>query len=93
MLEKNIESYLVKKIKNLKGLTFKFVSPGNIGVPDRIILFNRKVYFVELKAPNKKPRPSQIIQFRKIAEHYEEVIILDSISKIDEFVERIKSNV
>lgn len=50
MLEKDIEEWLNKKIKDLGGLSRKFVSPGNSGVPDRIyILPGGRVYFVELK--------------------------------------------
>lgn len=52
MLEKQIEKYLVKKIKDLKGLCLKFESPGYTGVPDRIIILkNKPVAFVELKRP------------------------------------------
>ena len=50
MLEKDIEAWLNRKIKELGGLSFKFVSPCNPGVPDRIYIFpGGKVYFVELK--------------------------------------------
>lgn len=50
--EKQIEKYLVKKIKDKKGLCLKFESPGYIGVPDRIIILkNKPVAFVELKRP------------------------------------------
>lgn len=50
MLEKEIEAWLNKKIKELGGLSFKFVSPNNPGVPDRIYIFpGGHVYFVELK--------------------------------------------
>ena len=50
MLEKDIENWLNKQIEQLGGLAFKFVSPGNPGVPDRIyILPDGKVWFVELK--------------------------------------------
>lgn len=50
MLEKEIERYLKKGIKQLGGLCFKFVSPGTAGVPDRIILTKSgRVIFVELK--------------------------------------------
>ena len=52
MLEKQIEKYLVKKIKAEKGLCLKFESPGYTGVPDRIIILkNKPVAFVELKRP------------------------------------------
>lgn len=50
MLEKDIESWLNKQVEKMGGLAFKFVSPGNPGVPDRIyILPNGRVWFVELK--------------------------------------------
>lgn len=50
MLEKDIEEWLNKQIEKIGGLAFKFVSPGNPGVPDRIyILPDGLVWFVELK--------------------------------------------
>jgi len=50
MLESKIEEWLNKQIKNIGGLSFKWVSPSNPGVPDRIYIFpNNQVYFVELK--------------------------------------------
>ena len=50
MLEKDIEDWLNKQIEKMGGLAFKFVSPGNPGVPDRVyILPGGKVWFVELK--------------------------------------------
>ena len=50
MLEKDIENWLNRQVERMGGLAFKFVSPGNPGVPDRIyILPNGKVWFVELK--------------------------------------------
>lgn len=51
MLESTIERHLVNGIKKLGGLCFKFESPGNPGVPDRIIITpTGKVIFVELKS-------------------------------------------
>lgn len=50
MLEKDIESWLNKQVEKMGGLAYKFTSPENPGVPDRIyILPNGKVWFVELK--------------------------------------------
>lgn len=57
--ESTIENYLGRLVKSRDGLYFKWVSPSNSGVPDRIVLLNRQVWFVELKAPGKKPRPLQ----------------------------------
>ena len=50
MKESQIERYMVHKVKEHGGLCFKFVSPGNPGVPDRIVITpdGRSIY-VELK--------------------------------------------
>ena len=42
MLEKEIEKILVTEVKKLGGKAYKFVSPGNSGVPDRIVIFPKK---------------------------------------------------
>ena len=50
MLEKDIEKRMVEEVKRRGGLCYKFVSPGNPGVPDRIVVVpSGKVYFAELK--------------------------------------------
>mgnify|MGYP001603998362 CR=1 FL=1 len=55
MRESGIEKRLKKEIEKIGGKALKFVSPGVIGVPDRIVLLpHGKIIFVELKAPGKK---------------------------------------
>ena len=50
MLEKEIERRMTQTVKKRGGLCYKFVSPSNPGVPDRIIITpNGRVIFVELK--------------------------------------------
>ena len=50
MKESQIERRLVEGVKRLGGMCLKFVSPGTIGVPDRIIITAKgRVIFVELK--------------------------------------------
>ena len=50
MKESEIEGWLVSQIKKLGGFADKFISPGNPGVPDRIIVMpGGRVIFVELK--------------------------------------------
>jgi len=51
MLEKQIESKVVKKAKELGFLTYKFSSPSNRGVPDRIFISpHGEVFFIEFKS-------------------------------------------
>ena len=51
MRERDIERVLVAEVKKVGGRAYKWVSPGNAGVPDRIVIFpGRPPVFVELKA-------------------------------------------
>nr|DAI53937.1 MAG TPA: Nuclease [Caudoviricetes sp.] len=93
MSEKEIENHLVRKIKNKKGIAYKFTSPGNSGVPDRLCLLpNGKIFFVELKSPGKKPRALQVNQITKITKLGQRVYVLDSKEKVDEVLETELSN-
>jgi hypothetical protein len=59
--EKNLEGYLLRRIQARGGLCMKFTSPGNAGVPDRIaILPNNEIFFIEVKAPGRRPRALQL---------------------------------
>lgn len=61
MLEKDIETKLIKPIRALGGLCLKFETPGYTGVPDRIILLpGGHVCFVETKQPGKRERARQV---------------------------------
>lgn len=48
-LESKTEAYLRTEVQKRGGLYYKFTSPGNVGVPDRIIVHDGKTIFVELK--------------------------------------------
>ena len=88
MLEKDLEKYLVKQVKKLDGLCFKFVSPGNAGVPDRIVIKDGKLIFIELKAPEKGVRALQRLQIDRLLEHEQVVYVADSKEKIDLILEQ-----
>lgn len=91
MREKNVEIYLREQIKKSGGIAFKFVSPGNAGVPDRIVLLPRgECVFVELKAPGKKTTVLQDRQIERIRKLGFRVEILDSVDRVDEFIESLK---
>lgn len=50
MKESTIESRLVRMVRERGGLCYKFVSPGNPGVPDRIVITpDGRTVYVELK--------------------------------------------
>lgn len=65
--ESTIEKRLIAEVKKAGGITFKLVSPGTAGIPDRVVILpGGRVYFVEVKAPGKLPRPLQIRQMTRI---------------------------
>ena len=87
MREKDIESYLRDKVKEIGGKAFKFISPGNSGVPDRLIcLPGGKMAFVELKAPGKKSTALQEKQQNYLRSLGFYVQVLDSITGVDNFI-------
>ena len=54
MKEKQIEQYLIKQVREkLKGIAFKFTSPGRRSVPDRLCVVSGHCFFVECKATDK----------------------------------------
>ena len=90
MLERVIEAYLTKKIKELNGRAYKWNSPGNVGVPDRIVMLpEARLAFVELKATGKKPTAMQEVQHRRIRDLGFQVFVLDSKTAVDEFLQVI----
>lgn len=58
--EKATEAYLRDEVKARGGRSYKWVSPGSSGVPDRIIIKpGGGVFFVELKSEGQKSTPQQ----------------------------------
>lgn len=93
ILEKEVEKYLVQYAHKNDILTYKLVSPGNSGVPDRIFV-NRggMVRFVEVKAPGKKPRPLQQSVFAKLANHGQPVLIIDTKGDAELFIDQFRGD-
>lgn len=92
MTEKYIEKYLINRIKELGGKAFKFSSPSNNGVPDRIVLYRGKCYFVELKRPNVKPRRLQKIVHEEFQKLGFKVYVIDSVEKVGDFISEISTS-
>lgn len=87
--EKKVEAYLGKRIKALGGKAYKFVSPGNDGVPDRLIcLPGGRVFFVETKSPGEKPNAKQRARHRELrAMGFDVFGCVDSKEDVDAFIE------
>ena len=67
MKESEIEARLVRGVKVLGGVAYKFVSPGNVGVPDRLVVLpGGRMIFVELKAEGGRLSPMQRRQMTRL---------------------------
>lgn len=87
MKESTIEAYLREQVREAGGRAYKFVSPGNDGVPDRIVVFpGGRVIFVELKAPGKEPTPMQVMQHDRLRALGARVSVIDSKAKVEWFI-------
>ncbi|GIP14376.1 nuclease [Paenibacillus montaniterrae] len=92
MRERDIEQYLVKQTKAAGGKAYKWTSPGNAGVPDRIVMLpGGRVAFIELKAPGGKPTALQLNQQRMIASMGLPVQIIDSKEAVDQIISRMQA--
>lgn len=90
--EADIEAYLRDRVREvLHGRAYKWVSPGNNGVPDRMVcLPGGRVVFAELKAHGKQPRPDQAAKHRELRGMGFRVEVLDSKAAVDAFIEELR---
>lgn len=65
MRESSVEAIFAQRVRDMGGLSFKFV-PADAGNPDRIVLLpGGVVCFVELKAEGGQLRPAQVLWHRR----------------------------
>lgn len=60
MRESELEKRFREMVREAGGKAYKFISPGNDGVPDRLVVLpGGRVGFIELKQKGKRPRKLQ----------------------------------
>ena len=92
-MEKDIESYLRKRVTAAGGLALKLVCPGFTGVPDRLILFSGgRVCFAELKDTGQKPRKRQLRVHDMLRDLGFTVYVPDSKAAVDKMMEEVVPN-
>ena len=91
MREKDIEQYLIKEVKKLGGIPYKFKSPQRRSVPDRLCIFNKRVtIFVEVKATGKTPTEAQLREMERLIDKEQWVVWVDSNSGVDKIIKKIR---
>ena len=84
MRESTIENYLVERTKVAGGECRKLKWIGRHGAPDRIVMLNGQVIFIELKAPGEKAKPHQVREHERMRRMGQRVEIVDSCERVDE---------
>lgn len=83
--EKSIEQYLVKKARDVGGKAWKFVSPGNMGVPDRVVTFpSGQAVFTEVKCETGRLSDPQKNQIKKLKALNQAVRVVYSKKDVDD---------
>ena len=81
MRESYVERELKKRTEALGGLCLK--QTGLAGIPDRLVLLpGGKCFFVETKAPGKKPRKDQVLMMDKLKRIGYDCYVVDSTNDI-----------
>jgi Holliday junction resolvase len=81
MRENKIESEVCNYAETLGWLQFKFSSPNQKGVPDRIFIRNGAVLFIEFKATGANPTKLQRKKIREILTQGVRVFVIDNIGE------------
>jgi hypothetical protein len=87
MREREIEEYLVRRVEQHHGHAYKFCSPSRRNVPDRMcVLPGGVLFFVEVKAPGKRPTAGQLREMKRISRRGQLVFWVASKDKVDEVI-------
>ena len=87
--ENKVEKYFDKRITATGGITRKWVSPGRDGVPDRIVIINGHVVFVEIKTVDGKLSIAQIREHDRLKKHGATVRTVYGHTGVDQLINTI----
>lgn len=93
MRESTLERRLVREVVRIGGKAPKWVSPGNRGVPDRLVILpNGRTVYVEMKAPGRPLEPLQEKWARTLRGMGHSVYKIDCDNDIDRFIAEVILN-
>lgn len=93
MKESAIEARLVREVKKRGGLCYKFTSPGNPGVPDRIVILpGGTTIYVELKTEIGRLAKIQKWQIEELRKRGADVRVLKGMDQVMNFLEEVMPN-
>ena len=90
MLEREVEKKLVDGVRRMGGRAYKFVSPGNDGVPDRIVVLpDTAPMFVELNTESGRLSRLQKVQITRLENLGQNVRVLYGVKDVENFLEEM----
>lgn len=89
--ERDVESYLMDKLKDAGIPCVKFIPDGKVGMPDRLVLLpDGKVIWVELKTKGGHLEEIQKLQHKRLGDLGHRVFVVWSKGDVDELVQEIQ---
>lgn len=90
MREKELEKIFCGLVARAGGKAYKFVSPGNDGVPDRLVVLpGGRVGFVELKRPGEHPGKLQAFRLEELENLGCYAAVVDSLKQAEAVIDEI----
>lgn len=89
--EGQVEDYLVEQAEERGYICYKWVSPGRRGVPDRILIGNGHVIFIELKSSVGRLSKSQQLMIPRLQKHGADVRVIRSRSEVDALLRELET--
>lgn len=85
-----VENYLCSQAKLHKCLCWKFVSPSQDGVPDRVLIGFGRIIFIETKSHTGKLRKLQESVIKNMIKHGADVRVANSRELIDKLFRELE---
>ena len=87
--ENKVENYLDERVRQIGGLTRKWISTNQVGVPDRIVIVEGDIWFVEVKTADGKLSPMQVREHQRLRDVGARVTTVYGTNGVDKFIEEL----
>jgi len=88
--ERDVEAYLVQRVKALGGEVRKVKWIGRKGAPDRLVLLPGCSVWVEIKRPRACATPGQLREHERLRSAGQIVLVLDTFGAVDAWVTNVE---
>ncbi len=90
MKESELEKRFCRLVVQAGGKAYKFLSPGNSGVPDRLVILPEgRIGFIELKRPGESPRKLQQFQLGELERLGCYTAVVDSLEQAEAVISEL----